>query len=89
MLPLPRPRRDGARVTLHVLNDVNSSEHVAQDVYRLIFMMADIRMVEEAEISGDVFVFDAANIGVSILLKHAGPMLKKALTLAQVSTLAK
>lgn len=84
MLPLPRTRGDGARVTLHILNEVDASEHVAQHLYRMIFMVSDIRMVEEAEISGDVFVFDAANVGVSIVLKHAGSLLKKALTLAQV-----
>ena len=64
---------------------MDSSEHVAQNIYRLIFMMADIRMVEEPEISGDVWVFDAAHVSVAILLKHAGIMLKKALSLAQVS----
>lgn len=83
VLPLPRTRRDGARVTLHVLNDVDASEHVAQSVYKMIFMVSDIRLVEEAEISGDVFVFDVAHVSLSVLLKHAGSLLKKALSLAQ------
>ncbi|KAJ1520158.1 hypothetical protein ONE63_004374 [Megalurothrips usitatus] len=83
VLPLPRTRRDGSRVTLHILNDVYAYTHVAQDVYKMIFMMADIRMVEEPEISGDVFVFDLKNLGLAVMLKHAGTMLKKALGLAQ------
>lgn len=85
VLPLPRTRRDGARVSLHILNDVDACEHVPQHLYRMIFMISDIRMVEEAEISGDVFVFDAAHVGLSILLKHAGGLLKKALNLAQTA----
>ncbi|XP_034231247.1 alpha-tocopherol transfer protein-like [Thrips palmi] len=85
VLPLPRTRGDGARVCLHILNDVDACEHVPQHLYRMIFMVSDIRMVEEPEISGDVFVFDAANAGVSMVLKHAGSLLKKALTLAQTA----
>lgn len=69
---------------MHILNDVDASEHQPQPIYKMIFMMADIRMVEEPEISGDVFVFDLANVSITIMLKHAGSLLKKALTLAQV-----
>ncbi|KAK3910648.1 Alpha-tocopherol transfer protein-like [Frankliniella fusca] len=83
VLPLARTRRDGARVTLHILNDVDATEHVASSIYKMIFMISDIRLVEEAEISGDVFVFDLANVSLTIMLKHAGSMLKKVLSLAQ------
>lgn len=82
--PLPKLTPQGHRVTIHRFNSIPLEDFDPVALYKLIYMKADIRMVEETLISGDVFVFDALHLNLSHIAKLTSPLTKNALLCAQV-----
>uniref|UniRef100_A0A1B6LYR8 CRAL-TRIO domain-containing protein n=2 Tax=Graphocephala atropunctata TaxID=36148 RepID=A0A1B6LYR8_9HEMI len=81
--PLPTLTPDGYRVTVHQFTNAPVADFDAASLYKLIFMKADIRMVEESLIAGDVFVFDVGHLSLAHIAKLATPLIKSALYCAQ------
>ncbi|XP_046682038.1 alpha-tocopherol transfer protein-like isoform X1 [Homalodisca vitripennis] len=81
--PLPNLTPEGYRVTVHTFTNAPVADFEPASLYKLIFMKADIRMVEESLIAGDVFVFDVGQLSLTHIAKLATPLIKSALHCAQ------
>lgn len=77
--PLPTTTADGFRVSYFDISD--AFDIVA--VFKLILMVSDIRLLEEENIRGDVFIFDVQKVNAKLLAKLMSPYTKKVLMAAQ------
>ncbi|XP_044738954.1 retinol-binding protein pinta-like [Chrysoperla carnea] len=81
---IPKLSPSGHRVSFHKFTDVDASLFVTKDVFRYILMTADLRMLEEKAIAGDIFVFDVKHMGAGHCTRLAQPvLLSKMLSLVQ------
>lgn len=79
LAPLPYPTPDGYRITyFDVPEDVDM---VA--VFKYVMMVSDIRILEEENIRGDIFIFNVEKVSAKLLAKLMTPFTKKALMAAQ------
>lgn len=75
--PLPQLTPNGCRVTLHQITTAPLSDFEPSAMYKTFCMIGDIRLIEEVAISGDIFLFDIANLTLNHITKLAHPLLKK------------
>ncbi|PSN47463.1 hypothetical protein C0J52_01966 [Blattella germanica] len=81
--PLPQLSPGGYRVTMHRFHSFDPNQLDVQCIFKYLFMLADIRILEETPISGDIYLFDLQDIVLSHCAKLASPLLRKTLILAQ------
>ncbi|KAJ9599607.1 hypothetical protein L9F63_009924 [Diploptera punctata] len=82
---LPELTPEGCRVTIHSLKNVEIDQLDIQAIIKYIMMIADIRVMEETPISGDIFVFDIQDVTLAHCTKMTSAinLLRKTLILAQ------
>lgn len=80
---LPRLTPSGCRVTVHRFNSFDPDKLNVQCIFKYLLMMADVRLIEETAIVGDIYLFDLQDIMLMHCAKLATPLLKKTLVLAQ------
>lgn len=84
--PLPNLTPEGYRVTIHRFTGVPVDDFEPAALYKLIYMKAEVRLVEESMIAGDVFIFDVNHLTLAHIAKLANPLIKTALHCAQVTS---
>ncbi|XP_008480399.1 uncharacterized protein LOC103517155 [Diaphorina citri] len=82
IVTFPFTTPDGYRITYFAApKDVDQFDIVA--LYKVILMIADIRMIEDEFIRGDIFIFNSEGVSGKIVTKVMTPLTKKMLTAAQ------
>ncbi|XP_065335085.1 alpha-tocopherol transfer protein-like [Cloeon dipterum] len=83
VFPLENLTPAGCRVTFHKFRDTDPASFTARACFKFVFMLGDIRMMEEQAISGDVYLFDMQGMTFGHLTRLAMPVLRRMLTCAQ------
>jgi len=84
VFPVERLSPSGCRVTFHKFRDTDPSSFTARACFKFVFMLGDIRMMEEQALSGDIYLFDMKGMTFGHLTRLAMPVLRRMLTCAQV-----
>jgi len=82
---MPKLTADGARVTVHSLQDPGNSQFNAVEAMKLVFLTGDIRLREDI-CSGDVLVYDLSGSALSHLAQLTLPLVRKFMICGQVRT---
>jgi len=78
---LPDLTPDGHRVTIYKIGE-NSDDWDTRDVFRCIYITADIRVAEEVPIAGDIFIYDLEHLKAGHVIKYITPIAKKGILAA-------
>lgn len=83
-VPLPKLTEDYDRVSLLVYLDKDPSKYIVYDVFKMIFMIFEIRNIEDYNLS-EIFIVDLENITMGHVVKYTLPAVKKLQISALVS----
>jgi hypothetical protein len=75
-LPLPQLTEEYDRVTLLVYLDRDPSKYIVYDVFKMIFMILEIRNTEDYNLA-EIFIVDLENITMGHVVKYTLPAIKK------------
>jgi hypothetical protein len=75
-LPLPQLTEEYDRVTLLVYLDQDPSKYIVYDVFKMIFMVLEIRNTEDYNLA-EIFIVDLENITMGHVVKYTLPVIKK------------
>ena len=85
MLPLPNKTKENYKVFIYRLNNPDYDLFNFVDAVKTFFMLADTRLTEEDDIpSGEIPIFDSANITLKFIGKVNLSVLRKYMTYTQV-----
>ncbi|KAF4527154.1 hypothetical protein B566_EDAN007202 [Ephemera danica] len=83
VFPMERLTPEGCRVTFHRFRDTDPCSFSARACFKFVFMLGDIRMLEEQALGGDVYLFDMRGMTFGHLTRLAMPVLRRMLLCAQ------
>jgi hypothetical protein len=86
IVPLPKLTSEGARVTVHSLQEPGTSQFNAVEAMKLVFLTGDIRLREDI-CSGDILVYDLSGSSLSHLAQLTLPLVRKFMICGQVREL--
>jgi hypothetical protein len=75
-IPLPQLTEEYDRVTLLVYLDQDPSKYIVYDVFKMIFMILEIRNTEDYNLA-EIFIVDLENITMGHVVKYTLPAIKK------------
>jgi hypothetical protein len=75
-VPLPQLTEDYDRVSLLVYLDQDPSKYIVYDIFKMIFMIFEIRNIEDYNLS-EIFIVDLENIRMGHVVKYTLPAIKK------------
>ncbi|XP_059479703.1 alpha-tocopherol transfer protein-like [Neocloeon triangulifer] len=76
IVPMPKLTAEGARVTIHSLQDPSKGQFNASECMKLVFLTGDIRLREDI-CSGDILVYDLNGSSLSHLAQLTLPLVRK------------
>jgi hypothetical protein len=83
-ITLPQLTEDYERVSIIKFLNNDSSLHILNDAFKMVFMIFDIRLMEDYNM-GEIFVFDFENFTAADALKFTPPFIKKTYVIVIVS----
>lgn len=87
-MPLPKPNAKNHKLFIYRLNDSNLERFSYADSLKVFFMIADIRILFDDELTdGEVPIFDMSNVTLRHLTKVSLPLLKKYMVYTQVKSI--
>lgn len=85
MVPLPKLTEDKCKLFIYRLADSNPDHYHFTDSLKTFFMVADVRIVTDQDLSeGEIPIFDMSGYSLRHLTKVTLPVVKKYMVYSQV-----